>query len=129
MSPDTGYTQSQKEVIEKQELQRAERNISGVKELAEKEDIHAEGIIAEGRPHEVIARAAIDKNIDLLVVGSHGRTGISRFLMGSVTERVIGHADSAVLGCKGGITTKYTCGACPVAGPFQFTCPFVTVLF
>jgi nucleotide-binding universal stress UspA family protein len=97
MSPDTGYTQSQHEVIEKQELQRAERNISGVKELAEKEGIHAEGIISEGRPYEAIVKAALDKNIDLIVVGSHGRTGISKFLMGSVTERVIGHAGSAVL--------------------------------
>jgi len=34
------------------------------------------------------------------VVGSHGRTGISKFLMGSVTERVIGHAESAVLVVK-----------------------------
>ena len=97
MSPDTGYTQSQQEVIERQELQRAERNISGVKELAEKEGILAEGIIAEGRPHEAIVKAALDKNIDLIVVGSHGRTGISKFLMGSITERVIGHAESAVL--------------------------------
>jgi len=100
MSPDTGYTQSQREVIEKQELQRAEKIISEVKELAEKEDVHAEGIIAEGMPYEVITRAAIDKNIDLLVVGSHGRTGISRFLMGSVTERVIGHAECAILVVK-----------------------------
>ena len=100
MSPDTGYTQSQQETIAKQELQRAERNISGVKGLAEKEGIHAEGIIAEGRPFEVIVRAAMDRNIDLIVVGSHGRTGISKFLMGSVTERVIGHAGSAVLVVK-----------------------------
>jgi nucleotide-binding universal stress UspA family protein len=100
MSPDTGYTQSQQEVIERQELQRAERNISGVKELAEKEGIRAEGIISEGRPYEAIAKAALEKNIDLIVVGSHGRTGISKFLMGSVTERVIGHAESAVLVVK-----------------------------
>jgi len=100
MSPDTGYTQSQQEVIERQELQRAERNISGVKELAEKEGIHAEGIISEGRPYEAIAKAALEKNIDLIVIGSHGRTGVSKFLMGSVTERVIGHAESAVLVVK-----------------------------
>src|SRR5574340_11596 len=98
MDPDTGYTQNQREVIEKQELQRAERNLSSVKELAEKEGIvHAESILADGRPHEVITKAAREKNIDLIVVGSHGRTGISRFLMGSVTERVIGHSESAVL--------------------------------
>jgi nucleotide-binding universal stress UspA family protein len=100
MSPDTGYTQNQQQTIAKQELQRAERNISAVKELAEKEDIHAEGIIVEGRPYETIVATAKDKNIDLIVLGSHGRTGISRFLMGSVTERVIGHAESAVLVVK-----------------------------
>lgn len=100
MSPDTGYTQSQQQAIAKQELQRAEINISAVKELAVKEDIHAEGLIVEGRPFEAIAQAAKDKNIDLIVVGSHGRTGISKFLMGSVTERIIGHADSAVLVVK-----------------------------
>lgn len=100
MSPDTGYTQSQQETIAKQELDRAEKSIAGVKELAEKEGIRAEGIIAEGRPYEAIVKAAKDRNIDLIVVGSHGRTGISRFLMGSVTERVIGHAESAVLVVK-----------------------------
>lgn len=100
MSPDTGYTQDQQQMIAKQELQRAEINIAGVKELAEKEDIHAEGIIVEGRPYEAIAKSARDNDTDLIVVGSHGRTGISRFLMGSVTERVIGHAESAVLVVK-----------------------------
>lgn len=100
ISPDTGYTQSQQEAIARQELYRAEKNIAGVKELAEKEGIHAEGLIVEGRPYEAIADAARDRKIDLIVVGSHGRTGISRLLMGSVTERVIGHADSAVLVVK-----------------------------
>jgi hypothetical protein len=100
MSPDTGYTQSQQEEISKQELRRAEKNIAGVKELADKEGIRAEGLIVEGRPYEAITDAARDRKIDLIVVGSHGRTGIGRLLMGSVTERVIGHADSAVLVVK-----------------------------
>ena len=100
MSPDTGYTQNQQQTIAREEFQRAEKNISGVKGLAEKEDIHAEGLIVEGKPYEAITKTAKDKNIDLIVLGSHGRTGISRFLMGSVTERVIGHAESAVLVVK-----------------------------
>ncbi|MFZ2196119.1 MAG: universal stress protein [Thermodesulfovibrionales bacterium] len=97
MIADTGYTQDQQAVIQKEELQRAERNISVVKELAEKEGIHAKDFISEGRPYEAIVKAALNNDVDLIVVGSHGRTGISRFLMGSVTERVIGHAESAVL--------------------------------
>ncbi len=37
---------------------------------------------------------------DLIIVGSHGRTGIQRLRMGSVTERVIGHSETAVLVVK-----------------------------
>ena len=40
------------------------------------------------------------KKVGLIVVGSHGRTGLKRLLMGSVTERVIGHANCAVLVVK-----------------------------
>jgi len=100
MTPDTGYTQNQQEMIAKQEFERAEKNIAAIKALADKEGVSAEGVVAEGRPYEAIASAARDKNIDLIVVGSHGRTGLSKLLMGSVTERVIGHADSAVLVVK-----------------------------
>jgi nucleotide-binding universal stress UspA family protein len=43
---------------------------------------------------------AKEKQADLIVVGSHGRRGLERLLMGSVTERVIGHSRSAVLVIK-----------------------------
>jgi len=43
---------------------------------------------------------AEQKKVGLIVVGSHGRTGLERLLMGSVTERVIGHANCAVLVVK-----------------------------
>jgi len=38
-----------------------------------------------------------ERGIDLIVMGSHGRTGLSKLLVGSVTERVIGHAPCAVM--------------------------------
>jgi nucleotide-binding universal stress UspA family protein len=53
-----------------------------------------------GSPSEAILEVAKQKNADLIVVGSHGRTGIERLLMGSVTERVIGNAASSVLVVK-----------------------------
>jgi nucleotide-binding universal stress UspA family protein len=53
--------------------------------------------IVEGRPYEAIIETAREKGVDLIVMGSHGRTGMERLLMGSVTERVVGHADCAVL--------------------------------
>lgn len=50
-----------------------------------------------GEPHEFIVREAANHDVDLIVVGSHGRTGLSRLLHGSVSESVIGHAPCPVL--------------------------------
>ncbi|MFW5977840.1 MAG: universal stress protein [Halohasta sp.] len=44
---------------------------------------------AGGRPHQVIADYADDHDIDLIVMGSHGRSGMRRALLGSVTERTL----------------------------------------
>ena len=63
--------------------------------------VQAEGIVREGKPYQVIADTARDQKANLIVMGSHGRTGLKRLLMGSVTERVIGHAPCAVLVVKG----------------------------
>jgi nucleotide-binding universal stress UspA family protein/uncharacterized membrane protein YfcA len=58
------------------------------------------GIIAEGRPEQVILDQARKAGADLIVVGTHGRTGLDRLLMGSIAERVIGFADCPVLAVK-----------------------------
>jgi nucleotide-binding universal stress UspA family protein len=50
-----------------------------------------------GDPYEIIVNAAKKKRADLIVMGSHGRTGITRLLMGSVAAKVIGHAPCSVL--------------------------------
>ncbi len=63
--------------------------------------VQAEGIVREGKPYQVIADTARDQKANLIVMGSHGRTGLKRLLMGSVTERVIGHAPCPVLVVKG----------------------------
>ena len=42
-----------------------------------------------GTPHDVIAGYAENNDIDLIVIGSHGRSGVRRALLGSVTERVL----------------------------------------
>jgi hypothetical protein len=55
------------------------------------------GIVASGRAHEVILATMRQNDASLLVIGSHGRTGIERLLLGSVAERVIGFADRPVL--------------------------------
>lgn len=84
----------------KESPQAAENNVKIVKEKAEKEGVSSKGFIVTGVPHEAIVDIAKETNADLILVGSHGRTGLSRLMMGSVTERVIGHADCAVLVVK-----------------------------
>jgi len=80
-----------------EEIKSAEDNVKKVVELAEKEGIKTDGLAVKGIPYEAIVDASKRKGADLIVVGSHGRTGLERLFMGSVTERVIGHSESAVL--------------------------------
>ena len=68
------------------------------KNQAAKENVPCETIVHEGgQPHEFIVKEAKEKKIDLIVMGTHGRTGLKKLLMGSVAERVIGHAPCSVL--------------------------------
>ncbi|MFZ6017158.1 MAG: universal stress protein [Nitrospirota bacterium] len=78
----------------------AKESVDMVKQVAEREGVKVESLVLKGEPYEVIVGTAERKNADLIVVGSHGRTGLERLLMGSVTERVIGHANCAVLVVK-----------------------------
>ena len=53
-----------------------------------------------GDPASAISRLVEDENIDLIVMGTHGRTGLSRLLMGSVAEAVVRQASCPVLTYK-----------------------------
>jgi len=77
--------------------QAAEASVGMVKDAAEKEDIKVEALTLKGEPYEVIVNTAEKKNAGLIIVGSHGRSGIERLLMGSVAARVIGHAGCPIL--------------------------------
>lgn len=53
--------------------------------------------IGEGSPHQRILEYADENDVDLIVMGTHGRRGLGRFLLGSVTERVLRGASAPVL--------------------------------
>ena len=55
-------------------------------------DIQVSAFVEEGKPFEMILKAAGEWQADLIVVGTHGRTGLSHLLMGSVAESVIRHS-------------------------------------
>ena len=68
---------------------------------AKKAGVSCETIQAEsGQPHQAIIAAAEDKGCDLIVMSSHGRSGLSKFLIGSVTNKVLADAKIPVLVCQ-----------------------------
>ena len=64
---------------------------------AEKAGIPARALILTGTPEEAILGAARDCGADLLVLGTHGRTGVPRFFLGSVAARVVAAAPCPVM--------------------------------
>jgi nucleotide-binding universal stress UspA family protein len=62
--------------------------------------IEVERMLAEGIPAEKIAAIANSRGCDMIVMGTHGRTGIERIIMGSVAERVLRLATCPVLAVK-----------------------------
>lgn len=59
--------------------------------------LHAEGELREGKPAAEVVRAAQDLHADLVVVGTHGRSGFQRWVLGSVAETVLRRAPCPVL--------------------------------
>ena len=68
--------------------------------------LQGEPIIVHGVPFQSIIDTAQDKAVDLIVMGTHGRTGLTHVLMGSVAERVVRMAPCPVLVTRG--TTEAT---------------------
>ncbi len=76
-------------------------NVSDVKKKAEESGLQASTFVGEGDAYKVITDLAVKEKAEMLIMGSHGRTGLKRLLMGSVTEKVIGHTPCPVLVVKG----------------------------
>lgn len=89
-----------------QQLEDANRR-QGQKQLdalvaqARKAGVRARGLLLEGVAHDRIARAARAQRADMIVMGTHGRTGLARFMLGSVASRVASHARCPVLTVRG----------------------------
>jgi universal stress protein A len=73
-----------------QSLKRLARSSQG-------KDVRASTLLAEGPAAAAIVRAAKKQHVNLVVMGTHGRTGVRRLLMGSVADRVIRTSSCPVL--------------------------------
>jgi hypothetical protein len=81
-------------------VSRTEETLQRLQAAAAQAGVPLETQILRGRPFEAILNAAAMKQVDLIILGSHGRTGLKRLLLGSVAERVIGLASCPVLVAK-----------------------------
>jgi nucleotide-binding universal stress UspA family protein len=75
----------------------AQKQLAGLVARAQGGKVRARSVLTDGVPYERIAHAARSLHADLIVMGTHGRTGLSRLFMGSVVERVIPRAPCPVL--------------------------------
>jgi nucleotide-binding universal stress UspA family protein len=72
-----------------QEQERAEELLDEVEAEADACGVETERIVEVGKPTRVIVEAAQEHDVDHVVMGSHGREGVSRMLLGSVAETVV----------------------------------------
>ncbi len=75
----------------------AEDAIESVRELAANAGLDVESAVIDGAPSKQIVTYAEETDCDLIVMGTHGRGGIDRLLLGSVTEKVVRSANVPVL--------------------------------
>jgi nucleotide-binding universal stress UspA family protein len=71
----------------------AEELFADARELTDGYDVSVTTVVADGKPVQEILDCADEHDVDQIVMGSHGRTGVARVLLGSVAEQVVRRAE------------------------------------
>jgi nucleotide-binding universal stress UspA family protein len=90
--PGLGYRQRVDQVRSAREA-----SAQGIVARGHREHVPIRCLIWEGDPGEAIVEAAAAESVDLIVVGSHGRRGVDRLVMGSVSDHVVRNAPVPVV--------------------------------
>jgi nucleotide-binding universal stress UspA family protein len=85
------------EALEKELAAEAERRLKGLIPAGERSGLDWEMVILHGMPFLEIIRYAKDNEVDLIVIGTHGRSGLEHVIFGSTAERVVRKAPCPVL--------------------------------
>jgi nucleotide-binding universal stress UspA family protein len=83
--------------LEESAKQQAESSMKRLMATLEKAKVKAKSLLLRGSAHDQIIKAAKSKKADMIVIGTHGRTGLSKLFMGSVAGRVVSTATCPVL--------------------------------
>jgi len=94
---------------EKRCLTEAEKNISAIINEARKEGVKAHMLELSGLADDAILEAAQRLGVDLIVLGTHGRRGVSRFISGSVAAQVVARARCPVLTVRSPARKRSVC--------------------
>jgi nucleotide-binding universal stress UspA family protein len=78
----------------------AEAHLDDIVDRLASDGVPATGFVRVGNPVDEINRFASDEDVDVIVMGTHGRTGVRRLVAGSVTERVVRTAAVPVLAIR-----------------------------
>ena len=78
----------------------SENRLNALKDDLSKKGIEMEVEVKFGNAAEIIIKTCVDKKVDMIVIGSHGRHGAKKFLLGSVSSKVVEHAPCEVLVVK-----------------------------
>jgi nucleotide-binding universal stress UspA family protein len=79
-----------------------QKHLDALVKRAKAAGVRARGMLLEGPVHDRIVAAARKVRADMIVIGTHGRSGLARFVLGSVASRVVSHARCPVLTVRGG---------------------------
>ncbi len=89
------------EAIDTAARKSAQTKLDALVARARKAGVHTRGLLVEGTPHDRIVRAAKAQRVDLIVMGTHGRSGLARLFVGSVASRVVSAAACPVMTVRG----------------------------
>ncbi|MGC2424412.1 MAG: universal stress protein [Nitrospirota bacterium] len=95
--PDPEAAMANVEVMREAFREHADKLMTALKQKAASHGVQPETLVKEGDVHDEIISLAKEKGVDLIVMGTHGRRGLNRLLLGSVAESVARRAHCAVL--------------------------------
>ena len=98
---DGPFTSEQMRILFAEHRQWASAKLDEMVHAARANGLRARSALRTGKPHEEIVALLLDERADLVVMGTHGRGGMSRALLGSVADRVLRLAPCPVLTVRG----------------------------
>ncbi|HEX5057980.1 MAG TPA: universal stress protein [Kofleriaceae bacterium] len=78
-------------------IKQAEAHLADLAARVAKDGVAAQTFLRIGKPEDEIVKFATENKVDLIAMGTHGRTGLEHLLVGSVAERVVRMSPCAVL--------------------------------